>query len=116
MHQPPNGQAALLTADGFIAHNSLASSQLTTAMLQDIFIKDVVIDVGLARGTLIHPLRFIERIEKWIDFWPMWEKMKKWHIDPHLIHTQTVEKHVPESIKKNTASQKPQTFFSKLFS
>ncbi len=107
------GHLALLSADGQLVQNGLGTSRFTSAMLNATFIQDIVIDIGLARCTLLHPLRFIERIEKWDDFWPMWEKIKKWQPLPHFVHAQGVEKHVPERIKK---WRKPQsTNFSSFF-
>ena len=115
-----DGQIVLLTADGFLVQNGLETSRFTSALLNATFVQDVVIDIGLARCTLLHPLRFIERIQKWDDFWPMWEKIKKWQPLPQCVHTQMVEKHVPERIKKWGESQntQPTSFFGsfKLFS
>ena len=91
---------ALLAADGSVAQNARGASQFTEALLKGRFVQDVVIDVGLAHCVLFHPMRFIERIGQWDDFWGMWLKMKKWQPLPHLTQTQSVEKHVPERIKK----------------
>ena len=111
------GHIALLTADGHLVQNGLGTSQCTPLMLKSLFIQDVILDIGLTRCTLLYPLRFIERIEKWDDFWPMWEKIKKWQPLPHLAPTQGVEKHVPERIKKGKPPQnaKSFSFFDKLF-
>ena len=118
--QASNCQIALLTADGLLVQNGLGTSQFSPSMLNAPFIQDVTLDTGLARCTLLHPLRFIERIKKWDDFWPMWEKIKKWQPLPHLIHAQGVEKHVPEHIRKASPPQKAKSssFFDpfKLFS
>ncbi|MFC2049250.1 hypothetical protein ACFLR2_01070, partial [Chlamydiota bacterium] len=96
----PTCRIALLSADGHIAQNGKGSSQFSKALLKETFVQDVVIDVGLTSCTPRHPLRFIERIEHWDDFWPMWQNIISWQPMPHLVQPQGVEKFVPERIKK----------------
>ncbi|MFC2049188.1 hypothetical protein ACFLR2_00750 [Chlamydiota bacterium] len=97
---------ALLAADGLVAQNGRGRSKFSEELLKARFIQDVVIDVGLASCTLRHPLRFMERIERWDDFWPMWQNMKSWQPLPQLVHAHGVEKLVPEGIKKTVNKTK----------
>ncbi|MBA3237785.1 MAG: hypothetical protein H0T62_05460 [Parachlamydiaceae bacterium] len=93
-------QCALLSADGLITQNGKKKCGFSAEELQINFVQDVVIDVSLTRCELLHPLRFIERIDTWTDFWPMWSKIKKCQPFAYTGHTQLVEKHVPTHIKE----------------
>jgi hypothetical protein len=106
-------QLAILSADGNITQNGAGLSQLSCQMLSEPFVQDVLTDVGLARCTLLNPLRFIARIEKWHDFWPMWLKIKEGQPLPDLANVFEIEKCVPQKIK-NFIPQKQSSFFGSL--
>ncbi|HEY4831813.1 MAG TPA: hypothetical protein VIH61_04555 [Waddliaceae bacterium] len=110
-------QAALLSADGSLVQNGQKKCGLSEEELKTSFVQDVVIDVGLTHCELFHPHRFIERIEKWNDFWPMWTKIKQSQPASHTLSVRPIEKHVPAHIRKYVKPSAPanKSFLKSLF-
>ena len=112
-------QCALLSAKGRLVQNGKRGAAFSQKELQTDFIQDVVIDVGLTRCASMNAHRFLERIKTWTDFWPMWTKMKQCQPLPSYMHTQQVERLVPEHIKNYIKPQPTfmlNSFLSSLFS
>ena len=98
-------KCALLGGDGSLVQNGQKGCALSQEELQTDFIQDVVIDIALTRCELMYPIRFINRIQNWKDFWPMWLKIKT--SQPLPKSTLMVEKYVPSHIRKYIPLEKP---------
>lgn len=109
-------QAALIGLNGMVIQQAKGRGALENHDLNTTFIQDVLIDMGLMRCQLVYPQRFLERIEKWHDFWPMWTKLKQAQPIPTEVYPGAIEKLVPQHLKTEASNKKEgKHFFSSWF-
>lgn len=101
------GKVALINSDGLIIQNGKGPFALSSEELDSLFVQDVLIDVGLSQCVLHHPERFLSRLEKWDDFWPMWKRLKTWQPLPQETRPALIERLVPPSLRKVKKIEKP---------
>lgn len=101
------GKVALINSDGLMIQNGKGPFALSSEELDSLFVQDVLIDVGLSQCVLHHPERFLSRLEKWDDFWPMWIRLKTWQPLPQETRPALIERLVPPSLREVKKVEKP---------
>ncbi|NGX62044.1 MAG: hypothetical protein K940chlam9_01537 [Chlamydiae bacterium] len=110
-------KVALLNVDGTLTQNGKGKLAFSKTTLSSSFVKRVSMEVGLTRCELFHPELFLERLDTWDDFWPMWTQIKQAQPSLKQGRPGLIERLIPPKLKQAPPKkqEKKRGFFASFF-